>query len=84
MSARWKGRNDALVSESDNGSLIIHDSRPAAVAGRTVLKGIEADVYEYCDSRRTLEHIRAWLAEGGRNVGTKRIDGCSTGFSRSG
>ncbi len=68
----WKRRDDRLLAERVNGSIVIHDSRPAGVAGQTVLKGIEADIYEYCDTRRTVAHVEAWLAErGDRNGGTK-------------
>lgn len=78
--ARWKGRSDVLVAQRNNGSLIIHDSRPSGVAPQTVLKGIEAEVYEYCDSRRTPAHIETWLAERGRKVKEKTIRRMLDGF----
>ena len=70
----WKRRNDRLVGHRGNGSLVIHDSRPLGLARQTVLKGIRRDVYEYCDTRRTLTQVEEWLAQSrGRAVGTKRL-----------
>jgi ribosomal peptide maturation radical SAM protein 1 len=78
--ARWKGGHDALVAQRSNGSLIIHDSRSARVRQRTVLKGVEADVYEYCDSRRTPAQIEAWLAERRLTVRAQTVQKMLNGF----
>jgi len=72
--AGWKHRHDRLFAQRVDGSLVVHDSRPAGLARQTVLKGVRRDIYEYCGSRRTLEQIEAWLAESrGERVGTKKL-----------
>ena len=78
--ARWKGRHDVLVAQRNNGRLTIHDSRAARVTQQTILKGVEADVYEYCDSRRTPAHIAAWLGERGLKVRAQTIQKMLDGF----
>jgi ribosomal peptide maturation radical SAM protein 1 len=65
----WKQRGDRMLAERVNGSIVIHDSRPSAPAAKTVLNGVDADIYEYCDTRRTVAHVEAWLAERGAAVG---------------
>jgi len=70
----WRARSDRLLAWRANGSLIVDDSRPAGLARRTVLKGVDADVYECCDTRRTLAQVRAWLGEKrGRTPSTARL-----------
>ncbi|MCX6539098.1 MAG: RiPP maturation radical SAM C-methyltransferase [Acidobacteria bacterium] len=70
----WKRRNDRLLAQRVNGSLVIDDSRPVGLARQTVLTGIRKDIYEYCDTRRTLAQVDAWLAESrGQSVGTKKL-----------
>jgi len=70
----WKGRNDHLLAQRADGSLVIDDSRPAGLARQTVLTGLRKDIYEYCDTRRTLAQIEAWLVERrGTRVGAKKL-----------
>jgi ribosomal peptide maturation radical SAM protein 1 len=70
----WKGRHDHLLAQRAGGSLVIDDSRPAGLARQTVLRGIRKDVYEFCDTRRSLAQIETWLAESrGERIGTKRL-----------
>ena len=70
----WRQRDDRLLAQRAEGSIVIHDSRPAGLARQTVLTGIRRDIYEYCDTRRTLAQIEARLAESrGESVGTKKL-----------
>lgn len=71
--ARWKGRSDLLVAHRDNGSVVIDDTRPVALAPQIILKGLEADIYEYCDSRRTPAHVATWLTECRREFDTEDV-----------
>ena len=43
----WKRRNDSLLARRADGSLVIHDSRPAGLARQIVLTGVRKDIYEY-------------------------------------
>jgi ribosomal peptide maturation radical SAM protein 1 len=70
----WRTRNDLLVARRVNGSLAIHDSRRAGTARTMLLKGLRADVYEFCDTRKTLAQVLQWLAESrGRSVGAEQL-----------
>jgi hypothetical protein len=70
----WRRRNDHLVAQRVNGSLVIHDSRPVGAARPTMLKGVHGDVYEYCDTRRTIAQIQEWLTKShGRPVGAQKL-----------
>ena len=44
--AGWKQRNDRLLAQRADGSIVIHDSRPAGLARQTLLRGIRRDIYE--------------------------------------
>lgn len=79
--AQWGSRRDELFAQRVNGSVVIHDTRPVAAAARVVLEGIERDVYEFCDSRRTPQQILAWLrAERGVDLSAQGLDTILQGF----
>ncbi len=82
--AQWGSRRDELFAQRVNGGVVIHDTRPVAAAARVVLEGVERDVYEFCDSRRTPQQILAWLqTERGVELGGEGLDTILKGFVES-
>jgi ribosomal peptide maturation radical SAM protein 1 len=59
----WRRRSDLLAARRAGESLVIDDTRAGGAARPTVLKGIRAEVYEFCDTRRTPAQIQEWLTE---------------------
>lgn len=55
--ARWKRSTDSLVSERVGETLVLRDTRPVAIWPQTVLTGLTARVYEYCDRVRGMRQI---------------------------
>jgi ribosomal peptide maturation radical SAM protein 1 len=60
---RWELRKDGLQGVRNQEQLIIFDTRAVASAQQTILRGIQASIYEYCDTRRKLGKIHDWLRE---------------------
>jgi len=60
---RWQRCDDALFAVRDNGHLTIRDTRPVAPSPEVRLEGMEAAVYEYCDTRRNKAQVHAWLEQ---------------------
>lgn len=82
--AHWGSRRDELFAERVNGSVVIHDTRPVAAAPHVVIEGVERDVYEFCDSRRTPQQILTWLREErGTEVSADRLQTLLDGFIRN-
>jgi hypothetical protein len=54
----WKQRRDQLYAVSQGLAVVIHDSRPVAVASQTVLTEVERFVFEICDQITTVRRIQ--------------------------
>ena len=56
--SRWKQRRDQLYAVLQSEAVVIHDTRPVAVASQTVLTGVEKLVFEICDQITTVRRIQ--------------------------
>ncbi len=52
--------------ERPDSTLALHDTRAGAIRDSAVLKGIDKDVYEFCDSAHSVVAIREHLGRSGR------------------
>jgi ribosomal peptide maturation radical SAM protein 1 len=55
--AEWKRRHDTLYAVKHGVNIVIHDTRPIACWTDSVLSGMAAFIYEYCDKARSLLSI---------------------------
>jgi ribosomal peptide maturation radical SAM protein 1 len=73
---RWKTRRDHLSAERVEGGLVIRDDRPVARWPETMVSGLAAAIYEYCDKARGRRQIvDAMRALGGEPVTEEEISG---------
>jgi ribosomal peptide maturation radical SAM protein 1 len=54
----WKRSSDQLYAVSHGQAVVIHDSRPVAIASQTALTGVEKLVFEICDQIMTVRRIQ--------------------------
>ncbi len=53
----WKSRKAELYGRREADSLAIYDTRGIAGSTKTILKGIEKEIYEFCNEARSLDSV---------------------------
>ncbi len=61
--AQWKDRRDELYCAMLDPQVVIRDSRPVAIWPETIVSGLAARVYEYCDKIRSFRRIVETMQE---------------------